>query len=122
MTNTIITIVMLFNAVCQVENPSGKKGVHSDGHSYGVAGVTAGCLADVNAYYRTNYRLSDMDSPALAYEVFVKYTDLRLMVKHLEPTPDNRLRVWHGATDEAETQRYIEAVMTGPDVGTGDIE
>lgn len=110
MTNMAITLAVLFQSVCTVENPKQIKGQHPDLVSYGVAGVTAGCLEDVNQSYKTNYRLSDMDSPALAYEVFVKYTDLRLMVKHLEPTPDNRLRVWHSATDEAEQERYIRAV------------
>jgi len=112
MTNLLASVVLsvLFNYVCQVENPSGKKGVHADGRSYGVAGVTQGCLDDVNAHYKTNYQLSDMDSPALAYEVFVKYTDLRLMVKHLEPTNESRLRVWHAASDPAENERYIRAV------------
>jgi len=107
MTNTLMA---LFLAVCQVENPNHIKGRHPDGVSFGVAGVTAGCLQDVNEHYRTNYRLSDMDSPALAFEVFVKYTDLRLMVKHLEPTNENSLRVWHAARDPAEQERYIRSV------------
>lgn len=109
MTN-MITLAQLFLAVCQVENPKQIKGVHSDGVSFGVAGITQGCLDDVNAHYKTNYRIEDMDSPALSFEVFVKYTDLRMMVKHLEPTNVNRLRVWHGATDEAEQRRYATKV------------
>jgi len=108
MTNTLMA---LFLAVCAVENPKQIRGVHPDGRSYGVAGITAGCLQDVNAHCRTNYRLSDMDSPALAFEVFVKYTDLRCMVKHLEPTPENRLRVFHAATDEREQIRYVARVL-----------
>jgi len=109
MTNTLMA---LFLAVCALENPKQIRGVHPDGRSYGVAGITAGCLQDVNAHCRTNYRLSDMDSPALAYEVFDQYTDLRCMVKHLEPTNRNRLLVWHAARDPAENERYIRAVET----------
>jgi len=111
MTN-MITLAQLFLAVCAVENPNQIKGRHPDMVSFGVAGVTAGCLQDVNAHYKTNYRISDMDSPALAFEVFQKYTDLRCMVKHLEPTNRNRLLVWHAASDPAENERYIRAVET----------
>lgn len=106
-----ITLAALFVAVCMVENPKWIKGRHPDGVSYGVAGVTAGCLTDVNAAAGTNYRLSDMDDKALAYAVFVAYTELRCRVKNLYPTVESRLRVWHGATSAAETDRYIKAVL-----------
>ena len=112
MTNILATVVLsvLFQNVHRVENRDNIKGVHADKGSYGYVGTTQGCLTDVNAHYKTNYRLEDMDSPALSFEVFQKYTDLRCMVKHLEPTNRNRLLVWHAARDPAEQERYIRSV------------
>ena len=109
MTN-MITITQLFLAVCQIENPKQIKGEHPDSVSYGLAGVTANCLADVNRNYGSVYSLDDMDQHEAALDVFEKYTDLRLKVRHMEPTPENRLRVWHGASDEDEQKRYVDAV------------
>lgn len=106
-----ITLAALFSAVCLHENPKGIRGVHQDGVSHGVAGVTQGCLTDVNQAAGTNYRLSDMDDKALAYAVFVAYTELRCRVKNLYPNMLNRLLVWHGATDKAEQERYVKAVL-----------
>jgi len=112
MTNILATVVLsvLFQNMHRVENRDNIKGVHRDGVSYGYVGTTQGCLDDVNAHYKTHYRLRDMNDPVLSFEVFQKYTDLRLMVKHLEPTHRNRLLVWHAASDPAEQERYIRAV------------
>jgi len=107
MTNTLMA---LFLAVCQVENPNHIKGRHPDGVSYGVAGVTARCLTDVNKETGLGYTLAEMDNPAKAYLVFAAYTELRCRVKKLEPTNRNRLLVWHAASDPAEQERYIKAV------------
>lgn len=113
MTNAlaVITISVLVRGVHLVENPDNIKGVHKDGVSHGYLGTTQGCLDDVNAHYKTNYRLSDMDSPALALEVFQKYTTLRCEIKHLPLTTEYRLRMWHGSTSEQEQQRYLNEVF-----------
>ena len=104
-----MTVATLFAAVCLKENPNGIKGVHPDHVSYGVAGVTQGCLDDLRRVHPyVTYTLKDMDDPAKAAHVFKLYTDLRCTVKHLDPTPVNRLRVWHPT---GNTDQYIDDVI-----------
>ena len=105
-----VTIAQLFAAVCLLENPKGIRGVHSDGVSYGVAGVTQGALDDVNAFLKQPgyYTLGSMDDLKEAARVFELYTQIVCLRKHLPLTPENRLRAWHpvGGTEE-----YVERVL-----------
>lgn len=101
-----ITVLQLFAAVCMLENPTGIKGVHPDGVSYGVAGITQSALNDVNANRKVKFTLADMDEPALAMIVFDEYTKLRCAAKKLSFSPENRLRVWHPGSEE-----YVERVI-----------
>ena len=106
MTNAIIGIVALFNAVCTVEG--NRQGWHPDGVSYGPAGITQGCLDELRKEprWKHNWTLADMDNPACALEVFTTYTAMICRRHKDEVTPRNRLHYWHPFDRD-----YAERVM-----------
>lgn len=81
-------LALLVAAVAMVEgNPTG--GFADDGRSVGPLCVTAGCVADVNRRFGTEYKWpEDMCDYVKAADVFVKYTSRAT-------SDEERCRVWN---------------------------
>lgn len=94
MTN-LITAAQVFAAICMMENPTDIRGVHPDGVSYGVAGITQPCLNLANEILRTDWSLADMDNRTKSYKVFKAYTKRMCSSYGWSFLAENMLRVWH---------------------------
>lgn len=96
---------LLIIAIMMLENPEKIQGVHRDGVSHGLIGVTQDCLDDIHKHYPARFTLKSADDPRECQSIFVLYTDLYAGVR---ATDEERAKVWHCGPSWKESPKRVE--------------
>ena len=86
--------------VAHIESGGNDYAVGDNGKSFGALQIQEGCLQDVNNYYGTNFKVSDMQDYEKAKQVFELYLNYgaELFCKKYGryPTEEELVRMWNG--------------------------